>query len=117
MIQKIRVRTHKGPDLRGEAILNDIKQLLQMDSITNVKTASVYRLDGISKKDAVSLAENLLCEKINQEYSINQPLISNATHVVEIAYKPGVMNPEVTTIKKAASDLGINLDEADSSKS
>src|SRR3989338_8477751 len=35
--------------------------------------------------------------------------------VKEVAYKPGVMNPEVSSILKAASDLGIKLLAADSS--
>ncbi|MDP3955318.1 MAG: AIR synthase related protein, partial [bacterium] len=76
---------------------------------SNVK---VYRLEGISEKETKILAERLLSEKINQRYTINQPIHSK---VVEIAYKPGVMNPEVASIMKASSDLGIKLITCDSS--
>ena len=72
---------------------------------SNIK---VYRLEGISEKEAKLLAEKLLSEKINQNYTINRPLAS-ARSIIEIAYKPGVMNPEVASIMKAARDLGIKL--------
>lgn len=89
MIQKIRVQTLGQSDIK------------------------VYRLEGVSEKEAKILAEKLLSEKINQKYTINQP-ISKGT-VIEVAYKPGVMNPEVASIEKAASDLGIKLLACDSS--
>lgn len=40
---------------------------------------------------------------------------NNKPHIIEIAYKPGVMNPEVASIIKAANDLGIKPIAADSS--
>ena len=78
---------------------------------SNIK---VYRLEGISEKEAKLLAEKLLSEKINQNYTINRPLAS-ARSIIEIAYKPGVMNPEVDSIMKAAADLGVKLKACDSS--
>ncbi len=82
----------------------------------------VYRLEGILEKDAKILAEKLLSESINQRYAINRPIHLEGVKahlrgvaVIEIAYKPGVMNPEVTSIMKAASDLGIKLIACDSS--
>lgn len=80
-----------------------------------IVTAKVYRVEGISKNQAVILAEKLFCEKINQRYSLNKPIIKNASYIAEIAYKPGVMNPESASIIKAAKDLGINIKAADSS--
>lgn len=89
MIQTIRVRTN------------------------NEDVARVYRLEGISEKQAKILAEKLFCEDINQTYTINNPILSSA---IEIAYKPGVMNPEVASIIKAAKDLKVNLIACDSSR-
>src|SRR3989338_969850 len=98
MIQKVRVQT-AGQD--------------------NIK---VYRLEGASEKEAKVLAEKLLSERTNQKYTINQPIHlwgvqahPRGVSAVEIAYKPGVMNPEVESIMKAASDLGIKLIACDSS--
>lgn len=47
--------------------------------------------------------------------TIDRPIIKGAGTTVEVAYKPGVMNPEAASIIKAAKDLGINLLAADSS--
>ncbi|MCR4305775.1 MAG: AIR synthase-related protein, partial [Candidatus Daviesbacteria bacterium] len=85
------------------------KVRVQTTGQSNIK---VYRLEGILVKDAKILAERLLSEKINQKYTINQSITSKVT---EVAYKPGVMNPEVSSIIKAASDLGIKLIACDSS--
>jgi len=82
MIQKVRVQTTGHPNIK------------------------VYRLEGITLKEAKILAEKLLSEKINQHYTINKPIKND---VIEIAYKPGVMNPEVASIIKSAFDLGIKL--------
>ncbi|MFH1832837.1 MAG: phosphoribosylformylglycinamidine synthase subunit PurL [Candidatus Levyibacteriota bacterium] len=115
MIQIIRVRT-KGFDLQGQGILHDIKHLLNNVSVNNVKTTKVYLLEGITKSQAKILAEKLLCESINQIYSINKPLLDDNASFLEIAYKPGVMNPESASIIKAASDIGIKVKACDSSK-
>jgi len=115
MIQKVRVQTIIGPDLKGEGILSDIRKRLRIKTVEKVVTIKVYRLEEISEKDTKLLAEKLLAESINQKYSINKPLVSAAVKVVEIAYKPGVMNPEVSSITKAAEDLGIKLSACDSS--
>ena len=112
MIQTIRVQDRNPKDdLKGAAIL----QALANPEISQVRTARVYRLEGISEKDAKLLAEKLFSEKINQVYSQNAPLARGNYKTVEIAYKPGVMNPEVGSILKAASDLRVNLAAADSS--
>ena len=78
--------------------------------IKGEKVDKIYRLEGIKKKEAVYLAEKLFCDPINQRY-----IIDEKTEGIEVAYKPGVMNPEAASIMKAAGDLGINLLAADSS--
>ncbi|MDD5416112.1 MAG: phosphoribosylformylglycinamidine synthase subunit PurL [Candidatus Daviesbacteria bacterium] len=121
MIQKVRVQTIVGPDLKGDGILNDIHRMLGIKNITRVSAIKVYRLEGISEKEAKILAEKLLSESINQRYTINstseesKPTSEVKSVIIEIAYKPGVMNPEVTSIIKAADDLGIKLPACDSS--
>lgn len=78
-----------------------------------MEKVKVYRLEGISLEETKILTEKLLSESLTQVYSINKPLVKGK--VLEIAYKPGVMNPEVASIMKAAGDLGIKLLAADSS--
>lgn len=115
MIQVIRVKNFIGKDLIGESVLYDIRHILENKNVTKIETAKIYRLEGISEQDAKILAEKVFCESIYQKYTLNKPVIANATHVLEIAYKRGVMNPEVASILKTASDLGIKLTAADSS--
>jgi len=101
-------------------------QTVRVKNNDDSQMAKVYRLEGISEKQAKILAEKLFCEDINQTYTINQPILIHPRGVrsatpgvlrsIEIAYKPGVMNPEVASIIKAAKDLGINLLACDSSR-
>ncbi len=114
-MQTVRVQTIIGPDLQGDGILYDIQNTLKNKHVTQVKTARVYRLEGISEKETIVLAEKLFSEPINQHYSLNKPILKDANNTIEIAYKSGVMNPEVASITKAAEDLGIKLVAADSS--
>jgi len=96
------------PDPAGEETLHEIKQALSIKSIQKVRTAKVYRFEGISEKDTRLLAQKLLAEDLFQVYTVNDPIIKDAKVVVEVAYKPGVMNPEAASLMKAARDLGIS---------
>lgn len=116
-IQEVRVTNlpHIN-DPRGEGLLHTIKAFLGIQSIEKIVTARVYRFEGISAARAEFLAQNLLAEDIFQRYTVNEPIISEAGVLVEVAYKPGVMNPEAGSIMKAAADLGVDeLLAADSS--
>jgi len=117
MIHTIRVRTTKGPDLSGDSLFHEIQQLGK-NGITNISTAKVYRIEGLTEQQTKKLAEIAFYEEINQEYTINQPIFAGREkppQVIEISYKPGVMNPEVGSIIKLAKDLGLPLQAADSS--
>ena len=114
MIQVVRVGTKIGTDVRGQSCFTEIRNL-GIRSIIDVKTARVYRLEGIEPDDASELAENLFADQLTQSFTVNYPLIKNAARLIEVAYKPGVMNPEAASIMKAAHNLGIDLDAVDSS--
>src|SRR3989344_6013730 len=116
MIQTIRVSSlDENKDLLGKNILREINKLYKLENIQKVRCVKLYRLENIKQNEAEILAEKLFCENINQIYSINKPLINGVNHVCEISYKPGVMNPEVASILKAAFDLGISPLAIDSS--
>ena len=113
IIQEVRV-TEKGIDLRAQNILNEAKKSLNIKSLKIVRTARVYRLEGVTKYQAKLLKDTLFCEDITQISSLNKRLINNTSHLIEVGYKPGVMNPQVASIIKSAKDLGIKLIAADS---
>ncbi|MFA7468273.1 MAG: phosphoribosylformylglycinamidine synthase subunit PurL [Desulfotomaculaceae bacterium] len=122
-IQEVRVTNlpHVN-DPRGDSLLHTIKTFLGIHSIDRITTARVYRFEGISETDAELLAQSLLAEDVFQRYTLNEPIIEVRGHtscggmspineaavLVEVAYKPGVMNPEAGSIMKAAADLGIS---------
>ncbi len=111
MIYTVRVASkNEWEDLKGIGVLNKIKKT----PVTKVRSVRVYRLEGIDKKSAKFLAEKLLSESINQKYTIDEQIF-NARSKIEVAYKPGVMNPEVASILKSAKDLKVKLISADSS--
>ena len=107
-IHEIRVG-YTGKDVRGQDVTQETQRTIGVLGLERVKTAKVYRLEGITEEDARILAETLFSEPIDQIYTLNQPLITDTSHVVEVAYKPGVMNPEAASIIKVAQDLGVNL--------
>ncbi|HOV79602.1 MAG TPA: phosphoribosylformylglycinamidine synthase subunit PurS [Bacillota bacterium] len=117
MIQEVRVITKEGiPDSKGEEVLYEINHALKIKSVEKVRTARVFRFEGIAEKEAFYLAEKLLAEDVFQLFEINGQVIKDAKVVLEVAYKPGVMNPEAASLMKSARDLGITgLLAADSS--
>ncbi|HUW65913.1 MAG TPA: AIR synthase-related protein [Spirochaetia bacterium] len=114
------VRVAMRPELRdppGEDVLYEIRHALHIASVERVRTARVYRFEGISPEGAETLTRQLLAEQVFQICSVNGPVLSGADKYLEVAYKPGVMNPEAASLLKAARDLGIEgLVAADSSR-
>ena len=115
MIQEVRVIAKPGiPDSKGDECLYEINRTLGIKSVKLVRTARVFRFEGISAEDANLLAVKLLAEDVFQTYRINGPVLEDAPVVLEVAYRPGVMNPG--SLMKSASDLGVSgLIAADSS--
>src|SRR5947209_4396696 len=107
MIQTVRVKTKTDIDKLGENLLTQIKNTFGIKEIKKIDTAKIYRLEGINKKTATFLAEKLLCEAITHTFSLNGFIVNGPSKRIEIAYKPGVMNPQVESILKSARDLGI----------
>lgn len=113
-IHEVRVG-YTEKDVRGQEVAQEAQRTIGVPGLERVRTARVYRLEGTTEKEAKVLAETLLAEPLDQTYTLNSPLITDTPQVVEVAYKPGVMNPEAASIMKAAKDLGVDLAAADSS--
>lgn len=122
-IQEVRVKYKqsllpdgsKQKDIRGDEVANEVQRTIGIPGLERVRTTRVYRLEGITEGVAQELAGTLLAEPLVQQFSVNQPIITDASQLIEVAYNPGVMNPEAASIVKSAKDLGINLVAADSS--
>ncbi|MBI4129782.1 phosphoribosylformylglycinamidine synthase subunit PurL, partial [Candidatus Roizmanbacteria bacterium] len=120
-------------DTLGKSVFYDAQRTIGVPGLTEVRTVKVYRVEGTDGDGATKLAEELFHEPIDQTYKVDQLLIQPATlfhraanavsqrmfgrtifhrpnSVVEIAYKPGVMDPDAGPIAKAASNLGVPVD-------
>src|SRR3990167_2184931 len=98
MIYEVRIASKNQKDPKGQDLLAEIKRTLHIKTIKNIKTAKVYRLEGISVKDAKRFTDLVLFEPIDQRVSVNRPIFTDAVQRIEVAYKPGVMNPEAGSL-------------------
>src|SRR3990167_2329467 len=115
MIYEVRIVSKTPKDPKGQDLLAEIKRTLNINSIKKIRTAKIYRLEGISKDQVQKFAETVLFEPIDQRVSVNRPIFTDTIQIIEVAYKPGVMNPEAGSLLKSAADLNIPLKYADSS--
>jgi phosphoribosylformylglycinamidine synthase II len=105
-------------DARGLGLVKDIQDL-GITSVTSARVIDIYWLDAEATPDELdTICHQLLADPITQEYrfarlsadatSTHSPEANNTTHVVEVAYNPGVTDPVEETAMKAISDLGIS---------
>ncbi|TAN62724.1 phosphoribosylformylglycinamidine synthase, partial [bacterium] len=106
---KIRVFEKEGVfDAAGRGVLKDILDL-GVNDVRDVRFAFSYYLGGdIDEPKARRIAEELLIDKIIQEYSIEaEGGNTEDERTIEIAYNPGVMDPAEGSVLKAISDMGV----------
>ena len=112
MIWRIEIKEKSGSvDAFAEGVAKDIHDL-GITSVKDVKVVQVYNIEGdISEPDVHGISEQLLTDKITQEYFYSHqayPLFDkNDVRIVEIAYNPGVMDPVEASTLKGIRDLGI----------
>ncbi len=115
MIWVLRVASKGNNDVKGDGIQAEINKILKNNSIEKIRTSKVYRLEGMTKKGFNTLTSSVLFETVTDNASSDGTLFPNAQKIVDVAYKPGVMNPEVASILKCAHDLGLEITNADTS--
>ena len=76
-------------DSKGQHIAREVTRTMGgMSGLEEVRTAKVYRLEGTTREGAQHLAKSLLVDPIVQVFTVNEALITDAQHVVEVGYKP-----------------------------
>jgi len=112
MLHKIEIKDKPGIfDAAGQGIFKDILDL-GIKGAKGVHFIQVYNIEGdLSRDELRMICEELLVDKISQEYSIiEQPALSagkKGQSLVEVAYNPGVMDPVEESALKGIRDLGI----------
>jgi phosphoribosylformylglycinamidine synthase PurS subunit len=98
-------------DAMGEGIKKDIEDL-GISGVDHVKTMHVYVIHGdISESDVEMICENLLTDRITQDYEYKGSLAGQddaGAWVVEVTHKPGVTDPVGDSTVKGIKDLGIS---------
>ncbi len=116
MLQTIRVATAADDDPIGRDVLAEVHRALGLTTVSGIRTAKVYRIEGVTAEQASRLAAELLADPVVERWTLNSPLLTDADCCAEVGYRPGVMNPEAASIAKAAADLGIEVVAVDSSR-
>ncbi len=99
------------PDLEGDRLEKDIRDI----GITTVKQARVsdiYLLEGeLDEAEMEKIGQELLADPVVEDFSWGEGPLSRVeggdTHVIEVAYNPGVTDPVAASVGKAIRDLGI----------
>ena len=98
------------PDPRGEALQKDIRDL-SITTIKQVRVSDIYLLEGsLGENEVESICRELLAESIFQEYSynrFNEVFPPPGSHLIEVAYNPGVIDPVEESVIKGIRDLYI----------
>jgi len=98
-------------DTEGDKLEKGIRDI----GITTVKQArvsEVYLLEGeLDEAEVVKIGQELLADPVVEDFSWGEGPLSRIeggdTHVIEVAYNPGVTDPVEESVGKAIRDLGI----------
>ena len=112
-IHRIEVTTKKGcRDPVAQGVLSGAKSDLGMNGLLQVRMAEVYYVSSdsreLSKNDLVTLAEQLFCDPVTQEYSIDLPILTVNWPKSEVGFLDGVTDNVGAAASEGCSDvLGI----------
>ena len=98
------------PDARGLGLVGDIADL-GIKSISTAQVRDIYYLDAkLTPKQLDSIGRELLADPVTQDYrcdTLSGEEKKPGVHVVEVAYKAGVVDPVEETVMIGLNDLGI----------
>jgi phosphoribosylformylglycinamidine synthase subunit PurSL len=104
MAQRIYVGTKPFfRDALGERVRTKIISDLNIGTITAIRTATVYAINGhLPADESVELAEGPLSDPIVQDYTIDSSFCEAFDWLVEVGYRPGVTDNVGRTAREAA---------------
>jgi phosphoribosylformylglycinamidine synthase len=111
---EISLKSHL-PDTRGLGLVKDIADL-GIKSVIDAKTTDIYYLDAkLTKSQLELICRELLADPVTQEYCFDSPRNEKkgaGVHVIEVAYKAGVVDPVEETVMIGLRDLDIKAVKA-----
>ncbi|MDR1611631.1 MAG: phosphoribosylformylglycinamidine synthase subunit PurL [Planctomycetota bacterium] len=98
-----------GADLDGRKALRELREY-GLAEVERVRSVKMYAVNGpFTPRDMDRIAGAFLTDPVVEMYSINQPVLPNRDQldqVVEIARRPGVMEPVEASALKGIAELG-----------
>ncbi|HSX36994.1 MAG TPA: phosphoribosylformylglycinamidine synthase subunit PurS, partial [Patescibacteria group bacterium] len=66
--------TPRGDDPLGHEVQQEAERTLGLTGLEQVRTAKVYRVEGVSEDEAARLAKELLTDPVSEDYALNHPI-------------------------------------------
>ena len=109
-VHRVEVRPQAGePDPTSAAALQEAR--LAGSDIEQVRTAQVYLIEaGLTAADVDRIGAELLADPVNQQAQLGAAPAPQRGVVVEIHYKPGVMDPVAQSARDAIVEMLPHLD-------
>ena len=120
MIWRVEVATKpQFNDPAGRAALEDLADA-GVAGLDQCRLVRVFTIDGaLSREEVGQICEELLCNEVTERFSINEPVdtgLELRTLIVEVAKRPGVMDPVEHSTLKGIADLGLEADAVATSR-
>ena len=98
------------PDPLAAGILGEMK-VLGAPLPERIRTARLYWVEAdFPQEVAIQIARELFSDPIVEKASVNEPLYDDVdARLIEVARKPGVMDPVAASIRKAFTDRKLNV--------
>ena len=109
---RIEVSVKAGfPDPEGIRLEKDIRDI-GIPTVSRARVSDVYLLEGeLNEAEVIRIGQELLADPVVEDFSWGEgplcPLEGGDTHVIEVAYNPGVTDPVAGSVGKAIRDLSI----------
>ena len=112
LLFRIEVSVKAGfPDPEGDRLEKGIRDI-GITTVRQARVSDVYLLEGeLDEAEVGRIGQELLADPLVEDFSWGEGPLSRIeggdTHVIEVAYNPGVTDPVEESIGKAIRDLGI----------
>ncbi|MEO0092229.1 MAG: phosphoribosylformylglycinamidine synthase subunit PurL [candidate division WOR-3 bacterium] len=99
----------KGINPEAEALKKSIQDL-GINKVQDLKIIYIYYLlTNLPIETIKKIAQNFICDAVSERFTIkrvSEKTTKNLSHTIEIAYKPGVMDPVAENVMLGLKDLG-----------